>query len=69
LGKAEIEERPMTKPGLFRRLDAGIDRRGYRASIGTIKVDGRMYPFGPVGPRDCGSGALLLCRNDLRFRA
>ena len=32
--------------GLSRCLDAGIDRRSYRASIGAIKAAGRMYPFG-----------------------
>ena len=47
----------MTKPGLFLSLNAGIDRRGCHGSIGTIKVDGRMYPFGPVGPRSAISGA------------
>ncbi len=57
----------MTKPGLFRRGHAGIeiDRRGCHGSIGTIKIDGRMYPFGPVGPRDCGSGALLFQRRTM----
>jgi len=59
----------MTKPGLFLSLDAGIDRRGCHGSIGTIKVDGRMYPFGPVGPRSAISGALLFRRNDCRFCA
>jgi hypothetical protein len=35
---------------LFRRPDAGIDRRSCGASIGAKKVAGRMYPFGPKGP-------------------
>ena len=45
------------RPNLFRRPDAGIDRRSCGASIGAKKVAGRMYPFGPKGPRSSGSGA------------
>ena len=41
---------PKKRPGVFRRLDAGIDGRSCGASIGAIKVAGRMYPFGPKGP-------------------
>ena len=59
----------MTKPGLLLSLDGGIDRRGCHGSIGPIKVDGRMYPFGPVGPRSAISGALLFRRNDCRLCA
>ncbi len=43
-GKAEIEERPMTKPGLFRRLDAGIDRRSCHATIVAIRPPGGCTP-------------------------
>jgi hypothetical protein len=40
LGKAEIEERAMTKPVLFRRLDAGIDRRSCHATIVASAIIG-----------------------------
>jgi hypothetical protein len=42
--------------GLFRCLDAGIDRRGCRASVDTIEAAGRIYPFGLLGPRSAISG-------------
>jgi hypothetical protein len=57
------------RPGLFRRPDAGIDRRSCGASIGAKKVAGRMYPFGPEGPGAAVPGPLLFCRNASRFRA
>ena len=55
------------RPGLFRRPDAGIDRRSCGASIGAKKVAGRMYPFGPKGPGAAVPGPSLFCRNDSRF--
>jgi hypothetical protein len=57
------------RPGLFRRPDAGIDRRSCGASIGAKKVAGRMYPFGLEGPGAAVPGPLLFCRNASRFRA
>jgi hypothetical protein len=48
---------------LFRRPDAGIDRRSCGASIGAKKVAGRMYPFGPEGPGAAVPGPLPFCRN------
>jgi hypothetical protein len=57
LGKAEIEERPMTKPGLFRRLDAGIDRRSCHATIVAIRPPGgctsSVLGLGAAVPRSC----------------
>jgi hypothetical protein len=47
------------RPGLFRRPDAGIDRRSCGASIGAKKVAGRMYPFGLEGPGAAVPGPLL----------
>jgi hypothetical protein len=50
------------------RAHAPIDRRDCRGSIAVIKVGGRMVPCRPCRASE-QSGALLLSRNDSRFRA
>ena len=46
--RRRLTGRPLGKRrgDLSRCLDAGIDRRSCHGNIGTIKIGGRMYPFG-----------------------
>jgi hypothetical protein len=64
IGKAEIEERPMTEPGLFRRLDAGLTG----AVAGTMSSYQSLRTDVPCRAPE-RSGALVVCENHPGFRA